>query len=74
MLDEDGTSRFYFVVETKGTNAKQDLNPVERAKIDCGEAHFLALGVGGGSADSEYFAPVKDWSGFMNKMNAKMGR
>lgn len=71
MLDENGTARFYFIVETKGTNSKQDLKPVERAKIRCGTEHFLALGVGGSSDDSEYFAPVKDWNGFMSKVSAK---
>ena len=74
VLDENGTSRFYFIVETKGTNSKQDLKPVEQAKIKCGAEHFLALGVGGSSGDSEYFAPVKDWTGFISKMNAKLGR
>lgn len=71
VLDENGTARFYFIVETKGTNSKQDLKPVERAKIRCGTEHFLALGVGGSSDDSEYFAPVKDWNGFMSKVSAK---
>ena len=72
VLDEHGTTRFYFIVETKGTDKKDRLTSVERAKIDCGTAHFKALGIGVDSGDSDYFAPVKDWDGFMELVSAKV--
>lgn len=33
----------YFVVETKSSMFSDDLREAERAKIDCGKAHFEAL-------------------------------
>ena len=74
VLDEQGTTRFYFIVETKGTNNKGDLKPVEQAKIDCGTAHFKALGICVDSTDSDYFAPVKDWDGFMDRVGVKASK
>ncbi len=43
--EEDGQSRLYLVRETKGSTDKEDLRGRERKKIDCGQAHFKALGV-----------------------------
>lgn len=74
VLNEHGATRFYFIVETKGTDKKNLLKPVERAKIDCGTAHFKALGIGVDSGDSDYFAPVKDWNSFMDRVSAKVER
>ena len=36
----------YFVVETKGGLFADDVREKERAKIECGKAHFQALHVG----------------------------
>jgi type III restriction enzyme len=44
VIEEDGNERLYFVVETKGALFADDLRYAERAKIECGKAHFKALG------------------------------
>ncbi len=46
LFDQDGTQRLYFVVETKSSLFSDDLRSKEDAKIECGKAHFAALGVG----------------------------
>ncbi|MDM0055609.1 type III restriction-modification system endonuclease [Variovorax fucosicus] len=46
LFDQDGTQRLYFVVETKSSLFTDDLRSKEDAKIECGKAHFAALGVG----------------------------
>lgn len=46
LVNKDGTKRLYFVVETKSSLFTDDLRNKERAKIDCGRAHFRALAVG----------------------------
>ena len=46
LVDEDGTQRLYFVVETKSSLFTDDLRDKESAKIECGKAHFHALSVG----------------------------
>ena len=38
-----GDERLYFVVETKSSLFTDDLRDKERAKIECGKAHFHAL-------------------------------
>ncbi|RTX98124.1 restriction endonuclease subunit R [Pseudomonas sp. C 49-2] len=43
LVEQDGTERLYFVVETKSSLFNDDLRPVEQAKIDCGTAHFSLL-------------------------------
>jgi type III restriction enzyme len=45
LVEKDGIERLYFVVETKGGLFTDDLRHTERAKIECGKAHFKALGV-----------------------------
>lgn len=45
LFDQDGTQRLYFVVETKSSLFTDDLRSKEDAKIQCGKAHFAALGV-----------------------------
>ena len=42
LVEMDGQERLYFVVETKGDI--DALRSTEKAKIDCGEKHFEALG------------------------------
>jgi type III restriction enzyme len=47
LVETEGQERLYFVVETKGTMLFADaLRPTEQAQIDCGRAHFEALGTG----------------------------
>ena len=46
LIEKDGTQRLYFVVETKSSLFTDDLRDKESAKIECGKAHFQALGVG----------------------------
>ncbi|MFH0782292.1 MAG: DEAD/DEAH box helicase family protein [Pseudomonadota bacterium] len=43
LIEEDGTERLYFVVETKSSLFVDALRDKEKAKIDCGKAHFKAL-------------------------------
>ena len=44
LVDKDGAEKLYFVVETKGSMFSDALRPTEKAKIECGKAHFEALG------------------------------
>mgnify|MGYP005852545045 CR=1 FL=1 len=46
LVEQDGSERLYFVVETKSSPFAGDLRDRENAKIRCGEAHFEALAVG----------------------------
>jgi len=46
LVEQDGTQRLYFVVETKSSLFTDDLRDKENAKIECGKAHFHALAVG----------------------------
>lgn len=43
LVEKDGAERLYFVVETKSGLFTDDLRNKERAKIECGKAHFKAL-------------------------------
>lgn len=43
LVEKDGTERLYFVVETKSSLFTDDLRDKERAKIECGKAHFKAI-------------------------------
>ncbi|MGD1073359.1 MAG: DEAD/DEAH box helicase family protein [Bryobacteraceae bacterium] len=43
--EEEGAGKLYLVRETKGSEDGEDLRGRERKKIDCGKAHFAALGV-----------------------------
>ncbi|MDX9869776.1 MAG: DEAD/DEAH box helicase family protein [Candidatus Cloacimonadales bacterium] len=46
LIEKDGESKLYLVVETKGSTDDLHLRPSEKAKIDCGKKHFAALGEG----------------------------
>ena len=46
LLEQGGAQRLYFVVETKSSLFTDDLRDQESAKIECGKAHFAALGGG----------------------------
>lgn len=46
LVEKDGGERLYFVVETKSGLFADDLRDKEKAKIECGKAHFKAIEVG----------------------------
>ena len=46
LIQDDQGERLYLVVETKGSAFLDDLRNAERAKVECGRAHFKALQVG----------------------------
>jgi len=46
LIEDELGERLYLVVETKGSAFLDDLRNVERAKVECGRAHFKALEVG----------------------------
>ena len=46
LVEKAGGERLYFVVETKSGLFTDDLRDKERAKSECGKAHFKALAVG----------------------------
>lgn len=58
-LDKDGQEGLYFVLETKGSESLFDLRTSERLKIECGKAHFKALG-----DDIKLEGPIYDWREF----------
>ena len=58
-VEIDGMKKLYFVLETKGSTSPFDLRGNESMKIQCGKAHFRAIGTG-----AELFGPVKDWKDF----------
>ena len=43
LLEDSNGERLYFVAETKGSAFLDDLRDIERAKVECGKAHFGAL-------------------------------
>lgn len=47
VLNENGTNKLYFVVETKGSIDKSDLRNKETMKILCGEKRFEQVGGAG---------------------------
>lgn len=60
LIDHDGGEKLYFVVETKGSILGEMLRPVEKAKIDCGRAHFKALGESVGFTVADSFETFLD--------------
>ncbi|MDR4516161.1 MAG: DEAD/DEAH box helicase family protein [Nitrosomonas sp.] len=62
LVDHDDGEKLYFVVETKGTILGDMLRPVEKAKIDCGRAHFKALG------ETVGFTVADNFESFMDKV------
>ncbi len=46
LLNKFGEEKLYFVVETKGSIASEDLRPTELSKIKCGKKHFDAIDTG----------------------------
>ena len=50
LIEDDEGERLYLVVETKGSAFLDDLRNAERAKAECGKAHFEARQIGEPSA------------------------
>ena len=46
LIENENGERLYFVAETKGSSHPDDLRELERAKTECGKAHFGALQAG----------------------------
>ncbi len=46
LVEQGGTERLFFVVETKPSLFAEDLHGKEDAKIECGKAHFQELSAG----------------------------
>lgn len=68
-LDDPGAqTRFYFIVETKGTSELHKLRPDERMKIQFAIKHFEALGMG------SYLAPVNNARAFDDKAFKAVGK
>lgn len=59
LVQQNGEKKLYFVLETKGNIDMDALRPTEREKIQCGKAHFKALGNGA------TFLPVDDFGEFI---------
>lgn len=60
LVERDGSERLYFVVETKGSLLTGDLRAAEQAKIDCGKAHFAALGSEVNFAKAHNYSALQD--------------
>jgi len=52
----------YFVLETKGNILPEALRPTEHAKIQCGDAHFRAIG------NEVIFKAVDNFDHFLEEM------
>ena len=50
LIEKDGVERCYFVVETKPSLFGMDIRATEQAKMECGKAHFDAIGDGANPA------------------------
>ncbi|AHF04559.1 type III restriction endonuclease subunit R [Marichromatium purpuratum 984] len=50
LVEREDVERLFFIVETKGSLLTDALRPTEQGKIDCGKAHFKALGTNVGFA------------------------
>ena len=61
LLEIDNQERLYFVLESKGEILEDMLRDVEKAKVNCGRAHFEALG------DGTRYKVVNNYETFINK-------
>ncbi|HSO82538.1 type III restriction-modification system endonuclease [Thiocapsa sp.] len=64
LVDLDGQERLFFVVESKGSLFSDALRPIEQGKIDCGKAHFAALGT------DVAFTVANNYSSFSSELTA----
>lgn len=62
-MEIDGLKKLCFVIETKGSSDQLALRLGEDLKIQCGKAHFKALGTG-----VELHGPISDWTSFKMKI------
>lgn len=62
-LKDNKETKYYFVVETKGSDDLEKLREDERLKIQCAIKHFEAIGF------EKYLAPIKNFDGLKNKVN-----
>ena len=60
VVQSDEGERLYFVVETKGSAWLGDLRDTEKAKVECGRAHFEALECGTAPARYEVASSVDE--------------
>jgi type III restriction enzyme len=60
LIEKDGAERLYFVVETKSSLFTADLREKERAKVECGRAHFKALRVSESPAEYIVARSIED--------------
>ena len=59
LVEDDNEQKLYFVLETKGNILAEALRPIEHAKIQCGKAHFEAIG------SEVVFKPVDSFDRFI---------
>jgi len=62
LMNNQEQQEYYFVVEIKGTNDRNDkkaLTPHEKARIECAIKHFRSLGI-----EACYKAPIREYSTF----------
>ena len=64
LVKREGVERLYFVVETKASLFSDALRPIEQGKIDCGKAHFKALGT------DMHFTVANSYDSFEGRFNA----
>jgi len=62
-LGDGNQSKYYFVIETKGSKEWDQLKETEKMKINCAIKHFEAIGL------KEYLAPVENFVDFKSQAN-----
>ena len=60
LIEDDGSEKLYFVVETKSSGWWDGLRHLEGAKIKCGEKHFDAIQKEDGTAKFVKATSVED--------------
>lgn len=62
-LEDSSETKYYFVVETKGSEEWEQLKETEKNKIRCAIKHFEAIGF------EQYLAPITSFNNFKQKAN-----
>lgn len=65
-LEDGDSTKYYFVIETKGSKEWDQLKESEKMKILCAIKHFEAIGL------KEYLAPVESLTDFKSKANNQL--
>lgn len=65
-LEDGDSTKYYFVIETKGSTEWKDLKDTEKMRIKCAIKHFEAIGL------KEYLAPIESFADFKTKANNKL--